>query len=128
MRDAWENIADRAKELGKSTFYCNIKDADLFAAEAQYNNLYLLHFHSTWHNHLRTRERAQKGKELNKKVMLELTNKAFQAVMNFIQKHVLTEKQVLRLSALCPIYINVFDTKDFQIISTVLRTGDMFAK
>ena len=98
-----------------STLYRKVKDADLFAAEAQYHNkLCYMNFLNTWNNHLRAEKRAQLREGTDQERQTAAHNDAFQAVTNCIQENIVTKKNVMQLSALRLIYINVLDDKGFQ--------------
>ena len=70
-------------------------------------------FCNDWNNYKRAYGRSQNRDGTDQEAITAAHSEAFQAVLYFIQQQVIVQKQVLQLSALRLIYINVLEEKGF---------------
>jgi len=109
MTEAWQKIEALAEEKGNQSLLRRIKGVDLFAAEARFHSYCRKEF-----------ERAStRGNSKNPQTIAEQANltaahnAAFNAVVDFIEQHVIIQKQAIQLSSLRLIYVAKLDETAF---------------
>ena len=96
--------------MGKTCLHRQVKDKNLFAAEAQYYPACWRSFSTEYHNRIGANQRAEKSNLGTKQAHLAAAHiEAFIAVYEYVLEHVSEQNEVLQLSSLLLFYINALE-------------------
>ncbi len=118
---SWEEIEPRALALGNNQLYRQVKDVDLFSAEAQYHATCRNTFNTEYNNHMRAEERAmnknEEGLETEHDQKISAHENALSKVIGYVDDHILKGKEVVQLSSLLLMYINELEISGFPNVN-----------
>ena len=116
LEPRWKQIEPHAPALGEIRLFCLVQGQDLFTREAQFHQLCRNSFNLRYINHIAKESNCEldpKTADSDEKRRAIAHNRAFTAVLNYVEKYVILKREVVELSTLRCIYVNELEKEGY---------------